>query len=52
MTLIKIYLIFSGLFMFIGVLFDYHAIKTYETARQIMETLIKIILREGRKEEF
>ena len=43
--LIKTYVCFSGLFMFLGALFCWHAFRTYEKARQIMETLTDIIIK-------
>ena len=45
MKIIDIYLCFSGLFMLMGVLFEWHSFKTYEAARRIMETLTDMILK-------
>ena len=43
--IINIYLCFSGLFMVMGVLFEWHSFKTYEASRKIMETLTDMILK-------
>ena len=51
MNIINIYLCFSGLFMLMGVLFEWHAFKTYESARKIMETLTEMIIKNGGTDE-
>ena len=43
--LIKTYVGFSGLFMILGGLFCWHAFRTYDKARRIMETLTEMIMK-------
>ena len=43
--LIKTYVLFSGAFMILGGLFCWHAYRTYERARQIMEKLTEMIMK-------
>ena len=43
--IITVFLLFSGTFMILGGLFCWHAFKTYDAARKIMETLTDLIMK-------